>query len=211
MKRIALLTIAAFVWPFAANADIDYNYVQGDLIVDGEFDGGIIAPDDDYDGWSLEGSVAITPMIFLRGEYTDLSFDDNGDADALSLGGGMQTSLGSTEGATDIYGILSYENADLGDGADADGYGLTAGLRWVPTTGIEINPSVAYIDYGEIDGTDLDFDGWRLGLRGLFNLTDQIALNVEWNKYEQEVSTSGVSADFGLDNEILLGARLYWQ
>lgn len=206
MRKAALLVGAAFVWPFAANADISYNYLQGDWIADGEIESG--SAEDDYDGWSLEGSAALTPNVFLSGEYNDMSLDDGDDFETMTLGVGLKGSLQPTQGNADVYGMISYE--DLENGIKADGYGLTAGARWVPTIGIEVNPSIAYVDYGEIDGTSVDLDGWRYGVRGLFNLTDQLALNAEWRTNKLELEGGGSSADLDLENEIRIGARWYW-
>ncbi|MES1943183.1 porin family outer membrane protein [Salinisphaera sp. PC39] len=211
MKRIALVMGAALAWPLTANADISYNYVQADWIADGEIDLDTNVPglgngSDDYDGWSIEASGAVTDNLFLLGEYNDLSFDDAGDADLTTLGVGLRAALNPANGAADVYGMLSYEEFD----SDAEGFGLTGGFRWVPTAGVEINPSVAYVDYGEIDGTSLDLDGWRYGIRGIFNVTDQVALNAEWRTHNLEADGGGVNADIDLENEIRLGARFYW-
>lgn len=209
MKRLALFIGTAAIWPFAAQADIDYNYLQADWVADGEVevDGPFGTAEDDYDGWSIEGATALSPNVFLSGEYNGLSFDSGGDLDGITAGLGLNGPINTTQGEASLYGMLSYEELDGDGGLDADGYGVTAGARWAPATGIEINPSLAWIDYGDIDGTSTDLDGWRYGLRGIFNVSDRVALNAEWRTHSLEV---GSNADLDLENEIRLGARWYW-
>lgn len=209
MKRIALVMGAAFAWPLAANADISYDYVQASWIADGELDGGGMGSAD-YDGFAIEGSALLNPNVFVTGEatFTDADGGGGGDAaiDTLAFGPGLRLPLATGQAALDLYGTVTYEEMDLA-GLTSDGFGVDAGLRWQPMPGLEINPNIGYVDYGEFDGANLELDGERYGVRGIFNLTDNAALVVDYRTFKGEFSGSGGSGDADFEDEIHLGAR----
>jgi len=214
MKRIALVMGAALAWPLAANADISYDYIQVDWIADGEIDGAVGSAD--YDGFAIEGSALLHPNVFVTGKanFTDVDSGSVGlgggsvdvSVDTLSIGPGLRMPLATGQSALDLYGTVTYEEMDLG-GLTSNGFGVDAGLRWQPMPGLEINPNIGYVDYGEFDGTDLELDGERYGVRGIFNLTDNAAVVVDYRAFRGEASSGGDSGDVDFEDEIHIGAR----
>ncbi|MDN5862434.1 MAG: hypothetical protein L0H19_03200 [Salinisphaera sp.] len=175
-----------------------YSYLQGDFVVNGEVDVG--PANEDYDGWELGGSVGLTPQLFVAGEYSNLEVDSsNDDVERSYVGLGLHGPLTTTAQPTDVYAMVSYERLDFGS-EDADGFGLSAGLRWLPLPQAEVNPYVGYVDYGDIGSIDLN--GLRLGVKGLYKITDQVALLAGYQTMQLE--------DLDLEEEITLGARVYF-
>lgn len=207
MKRIALLMGAALVWPFAANAEINYNYVQLDWIADGEIDGAG-AGSIDYDGFGIEGSALLHPNVFVIGQanFTDADTGPDIAVDTLKVGAGLRLPVITGPGALDVYGTLTYEELDLG-GATSDGWGVDAGLRWMVMPGFEVNPNVGYVDYGKLDGSSTEIDGERYGIRGIFNLTDNAAVVLDYRTLKGDASGGGASGDIDFEDEIHVGAR----
>ena len=217
MKRVAivlsagLLPFAAFAAPSGAGHAPDYSYVQGDYIPTGNLHG----TGNDYNGFGLEGSAAVTPNVFLNGRYDRLDVD-NIDTDfnrgRLGVGANGFYDYGGADGTgIGYYGTVSYERLELRDiagSADATGtgYGIDAGLRWMVDPAVEINPSVGWADYGSIsgDGVDLgDAEGFRYGVRTLGHLSDSVAVSAEYRRTNYDLG--GPDLDF--DNEVRVGAR----
>lgn len=210
-KQAIYLAGTLLCWPFLAQAAtaLNYNYVQGDFILDGEIeiDTPFGSAEEDYDGWDIKGSVAIVPNVFLEGEYSQLEIDGGGgDIEFLSAGLGANVALPNGAAPLDLFGVLSYESIDA-DGDDGDGFGITAGIRWLPAQHIEIDAYGGYVDYGNVAGSDLD--GRRFGIDALFNVTEQIALVAGYRYTELEADGGGAEVDFEFRNEISLGARIY--
>lgn len=145
----------------AANLDLDYNYVGGQLgytHVDPDGPG-------DNDGIALgaNGSFVLAPNVRLVGSYHHGFLDDLG-LDRLSMGGGVFTRLNvNTNFRLDAFGNVTFEyiNADPDHHASYDdgGFGLRAGLRAKFTPQLEGDVSVGYVDYGSEDGPVFKFTG----------------------------------------------------
>jgi hypothetical protein len=214
----AAIAVSVSLIPFAATAAPNdqpgapgYTYVQGDYIADGDASG----VNRDYDGYGLEGSVAITRHVFVNGKYDWLDVDGSSlDANRASVGVGLNDffDYGGAEGTgIGYYGQVSYERLALddingGQDADANGYGADAGLRWMVHPRIEINPHVGWVDYGSVED-DVDFgdaDGMRYGVRMLGYLSDNVALTAGYRASEIETDR----ADIGFDDEFRVGARM---
>lgn len=202
-KEISLMLGVALCAPAAAlAASPSYNYLGGDFIVAGEaeVDTPFGSAEEDYDGWDINGSLAITPNVFIQGEYTELEIDGGGDDVELFSGGlGLNAPLG-TATPLDIYGMLTYERIETGDD-DTDGLGLTGGLRWLATPRLEVAPYVGYVEY------DDDVDGSRYGVDAVFSITPQFAVLAGYRSTQLEFD-NGVDLD--LENEISLGGRFYF-
>lgn len=193
--------------PFAASAQslINYDYLQLDIIVDGEISEGGFS--EDVDGFALEGSALLHPNVFMVGQSTHGYFDDSGDdasLDQFSFGvGGRFGLIESATSALDVYGVLSYENVSL-FGASFSGYGLEAGLRWAPTDQFEINASASHVDYGKNVGVEID--ALRYQVRGLFHATENLSFALDFRFEELEIDFGGGTDDLDFD-QIRLGAR----
>jgi Ax21 family sulfation-dependent quorum factor len=103
-----------------AKSGLSYNYVQGGYV-------GTNTDAGDADGWSLGGSVAVHPNVFLIGNYTSQNVDGvNADFDQWRVGAGYNKSFSPK---ADFVANLAYEKYDLGGGLDFDGYSAEAGVR----------------------------------------------------------------------------------
>lgn len=235
MKKygLAALTGAAALLPISAfAASPDYTYLKADYIVDGEQNLDLTASNNlgsfsgsdesDYDGLNLGGSIALTPNAFVLANYSDLDADDS-DSELLSGGIGINGPLGAGDVTLDAYGTLTYESIEsdidgLNDDIEADGFGVTGGLRWMATPMLEINPHVGYVDYGSIDGlssgADADLDGWRFGVDGLYSVNEQFAITAAYRTtkldIEGNVGNADLDGDLDMENEIRVGVRVYF-
>ncbi|MDT0619760.1 hypothetical protein RM531_14880 [Salinisphaera sp. P385] len=219
---VTLLTTALLASPLTVlAAQSDYTYIEGDFIAtgEGELEGNFnntpigVRGEEDYDGFGFKGSIDITPNLFIESAYDDIEVDDgDSEFEFLSGGLGLRTAIGNNANPLDLYGVVTYESVDgrlLGADFEADGYGITGGLRWQASPQLEINPYISHLDYGEIDDSDADLDGLRFGVDGVFNVNDVFALTAGYRMTKLEAEDSTGSIDLDLENEIRLGGRIY--
>lgn len=204
--RAAVLVLAL---PVCAWGAPNYNYVQADWIADGksELSG---AKDARFDGVAGEVSFALGEMGFFRIDYSSIELNpvapgiDSLDVDRSAMGFGLIRDEGDY---VDLYGMASFERLEV-DSEDTDGYGVTGGMRIVPLSWLEINPSLGYVDYGEIG--DLDVSGLRYGVRVLVNVTERIGIvgGFEGTDFKIDQENVNDDPDYDLKKEWHLGARL---
>ncbi|MBS61693.1 MAG: hypothetical protein CMN27_01935 [Salinisphaera sp.] len=208
---LAVVPLVGFAAPNDTPGAPSYSYFQGDWVVDGNANG----TGQDYDGYALEGSVAITSHVFVNGRYDWLDVDSSSyDANRTSVGVGANDfyDFGRGDGTgVGYYGQVSFERLNLDDvpgtggrDADSNGYGVDAGLRWMVDRQIEINPHVGWVDYGTLGAGLGSADGMRYGVRALGYVNDAIALTADFEATDIETA----NRDLGFDNEIRLGARV---
>ena len=106
------------------------------------------------------------------------------DFNQLSLGLGYRMAASSN---TDVYGVVSYEEAELED-YDENGYGLTAGIRSRVTPNIELDGGVSYIDLDDDDDT-------YLNLGASYYFTPAAAVSVSYRTSDDN-DIMGVSARY---------------
>jgi hypothetical protein len=155
----------------------------------------------DGDGWTINGSAAVTDMVHLVAGYTDadIDVDDFGfgeisaDYSQIVAGLGVNFAVADT---VDLVGRIAYVRAEVdidgfGD-ADDDGYALQAGVRAMVLPPLELNGGITYSDLGGDDGSETS-----VGIGAVYNFTDIFAV------------TAGAS--FGDDTQTIgLGVRLYF-
>ncbi|MBZ2188431.1 hypothetical protein K8B33_04950 [Alcanivorax sp. JB21] len=210
-RPIALaLAAAGLLHAGTARADISYDFVQLDYLVDAEISGG--SDDLDYSGFGIEVMAEVVPQFFVAARATSAEVELSGapgvNLDFFSFGGGGYLPLmQGNDSRLDAYGSLTYEEFSLAEFKSSGGYGITAGLRWFPTHQIEINPSVAMVDYGSLDtgGGKLDVDGLRYGVRGLFHVTTTLALGLGFHFERLDADADDLDID-----EIRLGVRWHY-
>lgn len=184
MKRsfLALAMFAAL--PFAASAadGISYNYVQGGYVATNTDSG-------DADGWGLAGSAALSQNFHVFGNFANQDLKDaNADFDQWRVGVGYNHQVSQR---MDLVTRVAYEKFDAGNGLDADGYSVEAGVRGAMTPMLEGYALAGYEDGNDYDG---DFYG-KLGA--------QVKFNQRW----------GVAADVKFadgDRQWFVGPRLTW-
>ena len=184
MKRslLALTLLAAL--PIAASAadGISYNYVQGGYVATNTDSG-------DADGWGLDGSAALSPNFHIFGSYANQNLKDfDADFDQWRVGVGYNHQISPN---MDLLTRVAYEKFDAGNGLDADGYSVEAGVRGAMTSNLEGYALAGYEDGDEFDG---DFYG-RLGA--------QVKFTPNW----------GVAGDVKFsdgDTQWMVGPRLTW-
>lgn len=151
-KRImigALASVAAFS-SFAEEGGVSYTYVgiayqTGDIV------------DEDFSGFGVGGSAAITDSVFVLAQYSSLTSDDEFDAvfglgadeidvTQFNFGIGFHTPITSD---TDFFAAISYADVEAeyrGRTADGNGYLVNAGVRTKPTDVLEFGASINYAD-----------------------------------------------------------------
>lgn len=185
MKRHILAFALAAAMPFAASAadGIKYNYVQGGYVATNTDTG-------DADGWGLEGSAALNQNFHLFGSFANQELKDFDDVDFDQWRAGIGYNRQVSQ-RMDLLTRVAYEKFDAGNGLDADGYSVEAGVRGAMTPMLEGYALAGYEDGDEFDG---DFYG-RLGA--------QVKFNPNW----------GVAADVKFadgDTQWFVGPRLTW-
>lgn len=199
--RLAALLLAV---PIGAAAGPSYTYLQGERIADGktELDG---TADVRLDGYAAEASFALGERGFFRIDYSgiELNFFET-DVDRWGMGFGA---IKRENDHVDLYGMLSYERLEV-DSEDGDGYGLTGGMRITPASWLEINPSLGYVNYGEVG--DFDVSGLRYAFRLVFNATEHLGIVAAFEGTDFNIDQSNVNndPDFDLKKEWRIGARL---
>jgi len=184
MKNSLLAIGLLAVLPFAASAaeNINYNYVEGDYVATDS--------DTNADGWGLKGSAALTQNFHIFGDYSNQDIKNSSASfDQWRVGVGYNRQVSQH---ADLVTRVAYEKFDAGDGLDADGYSVEAGVRGALTQRLE---GYALAGWEDGDAYDGDFYG-RLGA--------QVKFNPNW----------GVSADVkfveGDDTQWFVGPRFSW-
>lgn len=166
MKRTLLALTLLAALPFAASAaeGVSYNYVQGGYAATNNNDGEV-----DADGFGIDGSVAVHKNVHIFGGYTAQELDTfDVDVDQWRLGVGYNHELNDR---ADLVARVAYENIDVADTVDFDGYSAEVGVRGTFGKHVEGYAFAGYQDFEQVDG---DFYG-RLGALVKFN--DNWAVN----------------------------------
>jgi Ax21 family sulfation-dependent quorum factor len=166
-KLAAIALVAAL--PFAASAadGIKYNYVEGGYVRTDTSTG-------DADGWGLKGSAALSPNFHVFGDFSNQDIKDtSADFDQWRVGVGYNRQVSQH---MDLLTRVAYEKFDAGNGLDADGYSVEAGVRGAMTPMLEGYALAGYEDGQDFDG---DFYG-RLGAQVKFNQNWGLAADVKF-------------------------------
>lgn len=130
------------------SAQFSYNYVE--LSYD-EMDFDLGGPDIDGDGLTLSGSFELTEDWHAFASYGSADLDFGIDLDTWAIGAGYVFPL--REGI-DIYGRVLYVDMSLDQGpggADEDGLGLQARIRYRVTDVFEVEGGVQHLDVFDSD------------------------------------------------------------
>lgn len=179
-------TLSVGFSPPLTASDLDYNYIEGRYILDGE-----IEDVDDYDGFTFGASFQFMDDIFAIGSYTDGEFDDlDGDFTILSLGIGYIYPIKPNWDANFTLAYLKSESDIRGyKDQDETGYAISGGVRGLFKPEIELRAS---LNHGKLDESDT----W-ITLGGDYYFTPEISAGLEFN--------------IGGDNdEFTLGAKYYF-
>lgn len=172
-----LLALAGLlVIPGAALAtDLNYNYIEADYVTVDVDD-----IDEDFDGWSVNGSFLLTEQVFMFGGYSDISSDSVGgfklSTEGVTLGVGYRYELSRQ---TDLNFAGAFERAkakaELGgfgsESVSENGYSLAVGVRHLVSPQLELGVGAVYVDIGDDDDTSANANA-------LWHVTDVVALGV---------------------------------
>ncbi|MGD8911724.1 MAG: hypothetical protein PVJ68_03135 [Candidatus Thiodiazotropha sp.] len=150
--------------------DLDYTYVEGRYILDGE-----IEDVDDYDGFSFGGSFQFTDDIFAFASYTDAEYDDlDGDFNTFVIGGGYIYPIKANWDANFTLAYATSE-ADIRGYEDYDenGYVISGGVRGLFKPEIELS---ANLNHGKLDESDT----W-ITLGGDYYFTPEVSAGINFN------------------------------
>lgn len=202
LAGIALLPAVFGSAALHAADNISYSYLEAEYVFGDEVDADVPGVQDmDIDGVRFKGSAALTDNVFVWGSHAGLDLDLPGTGessiDVQSLGVGVNYALLSGPNQLDAWGGVSYERIDPA-GSQADGYGLSAGLRWKALERLELNGLASYRDYDEFDGflaAGQDADGWVYGVGAVYSLTPQLGLIANWERLELDAGSADPEAD----------------
>lgn len=108
----------------------------------------------DQDGLNVYGSMDLNDGVYVRGSLSDVSGDHCGST-TISAGIGYHTLFGAD---SSIYGVLSYERADVDHGKNDNGLIAAVGLRGFVTPEVEGHVGVSHHTIGE-GNTQLNVGG----------------------------------------------------
>lgn len=162
----AIFLLPGLTWAEASN----FNYVEADYLR-GEIN------DLDVDGWNLEGSVELTPQVFVEASYGEQELDESisgvdVEAEAGSIGVGYvfgENETGNfygTAGYVDVEGKVSSSLGSFSTGDD--GFYLGLGTRFNLGDRAELRFEVDYADVS-------DDDSLQTSAALVYNFTGQFA------------------------------------
>jgi len=160
MKTKFLAVAFAAAIPFAASADVTYNYA------DVSYQIGEVSVFD-TDGFRLSLSHDVSDMWFVAFDYQSMGTDpDVGDVDTYDIFAGWHNDM--------FFAKVGYGSADYG-GADDSGYVLDFGLRTEVSDNLEINGHVSYADYGDLDTFT------TIGVGAVFMFSDNMGVSFNYD------------------------------
>ena len=145
---ISVLAGSTACLSFAKDNGLTYTYVGVGHLIGEVFDV-------DFAGFGISGSAAINASIFVIGQYSSLTSDDEFDlgfgADdievtQINFGLGFHTPIATN---VDLVASLSYVDVKIesfGITEDGNGYLVNAGVRGKPTDVLEFGASINYAD-----------------------------------------------------------------
>lgn len=176
MKKTSLIAGALLLAAGSANAaDLGYSYVDfGYEMLTLDANGN----DLDGDRMVIEGSFAITDMVFVEAGYNTASFDESGvelNNDVIYAGIGGHQSLSPN---ADVYASIGFlmddseVNTGFGNASDDDsGYYLRPGIRGMVGNNVELFGEYQYADIYDDSSTSFE-----LGGRYYFNSMSAVTL-----------------------------------
>jgi len=193
---LALVPMALGSGVANAAEKIGYSYLEAEYVFGDKMDADVPgAKNLDIDGVRFKGSLALTDYLFAWGSNASLNMDlpgsGNSSLNTQSIGLGGNYTLLHGANQLDAWGGVSYERLDPA-GSPAEGYGLSAGLRWNPLEVLELNGFGSYRNYGNFDGFvkaaaapgTVNVDGWVYGIGAVYKVTPQIGLLANWERWE---------------------------
>lgn len=203
LAGIALLPMAFGTAAVQAAENLSYSYLEAEYVFGDEVDADVPGVSDmDIDGVRFKGSAALTDNVFVWGSHAGLDLDLPGTGessiDVQSLGVGVNYALLSGPNQLDAWGGVSYERIDPA-GSQADGYGLSTGLRWKALEQLELNGFASYREYDDFDGfltaAGQDADTWVYGVGAVYSLTPQLGLVANWERWELDAGSADPEMD----------------
>jgi hypothetical protein len=181
MKTKILAIAFASLLPFAASADVSYNYIDLNYQMSGSADFGFGTAD--TDGFGVKGSYAFNDNWFFEFDYQTLSTDpDVGNADSYALEAGWHGDL--------FFVKVGYGSADY-FGVDDAGYTASVGVRTILGENFEVNAYVGMGDYGDVGSTT----DYGVGAVWMFNDNMGVSFNYDLRSLSDFAATPGFDID----------------
>lgn len=183
MLRSTLIVLSLAFAASASAENFNYNYLSAGF--------GTLEFDDinvDGNGFTLDGSYAISDSLHVFAGYDTAGLDLGVDANTWNAGIGYNTSVSDK---IDMVARLSYEYIEIDVPAvgsvDDNGLGLGIGLRYAANEEVELNAGIDYVDYSD-GGDDTAF---ALGGRYKFTEEFSVGLDGSWGDDTSRYSISG--------------------
>ena len=189
---LALMTVSGAAMAQSPNwTKIDVSYLDTDLDVG--------VAEASFDGFGLNGSVALNDNWMLFADYKAVDEEANGaslDLDLLSAGAGFYKSVTDN---TDIFATLSAERFEASGSSGGittsdgeTGYSLGFGLRSMLTQSFELGGEIGYVN---ISSEDII----RTRANAFYYFTDNVSVGVGYEIYhmrDSDVDIDTLSASF---------------
>ncbi len=148
--KTVTLICALFSTSSALAASPNWDYIQGGYYIVNISDIDGLDPH----GFGIGGAKSLGKNVFVRGSYSmtnDDIFDGDVDFDQGSAEVGYRYKM---TGATDIYGTLAYQYAEISASgpsgnltSDTDGFGANIGIRSMLTSKIDLEASAGFLRF----------------------------------------------------------------
>lgn len=128
--------------------------------------------DCEQDGLSLEGSLVINELSFVRVNHTDVTSSSWCGSTTSSFAGGVRSDIG---GSSSVYATAALVHRDYGNNSET-GLGADAGIRSIIVPGLEVD---GFVGYEVIDDIEITYFGGGLNywISRDFSLTATATVN----------------------------------
>ena len=149
-------------------------------------------PDNDADGWRLDGSFAFNDDFFIEGYYGSNDLEGSrADLDSWGVGAGYILTPGQS---VVWYATLGYRKEEVNQ--DFEGFGFGGGVRANISDDFELAAELGYY-FGDYDGS------FHYDLGGAWNVNERFAVTVGFEKREVGDTSPSVKLE-----QIYVGGRL---
>jgi opacity protein-like surface antigen len=204
----AVLAAAAFAAPALATDALSSSYWDAAYLnSDRKDDSG--GPSERLEGFRLGASIGLAKFLNFTGDYEQRRrFETRIGTGSAGLAYHTQHPVYRFHFGASYERVEVDNNADPSEDNVEEGYGVEVGARYaLPNVGL--HAGYRYLDFGVLDGTDLDFTGARYGAGVDVQLSPWWSLVADYRVREHTIDGAGVdnTVDY---NEWTVGFRRYF-